>query len=196
MLSGSFLFRYAERQFLGLLFQEPPRFDCLPQNKNTGARNQKSGGMSQRYCILTPCPNSHSTSMPPELPIIQKTYDLIKWYVPILNKLPRDHRFQLGDRMVAALYDLLESLILARYQRHKLTQLLAINSKLDVLRYQTRLLLDFKLLSQKRYQYVGQWINDIGTDLGGWIKQQQEAEDRRSQKPVLRSQKSELSRSS
>jgi hypothetical protein len=48
-----------------------------------------------------------------------------------------------------------------------------INSKLDVLRYQTRLLLDFNLLSQKRYQYVGQQINDIGIDLGGWIKQQQ-----------------------
>jgi RNA-directed DNA polymerase len=26
-----------------------------------------------------------------DLPIIQKTYDLIKWYVPILNRLPRDH---------------------------------------------------------------------------------------------------------
>ncbi|MEL6384979.1 MAG: four helix bundle protein, partial [Cyanobacteria bacterium J06626_18] len=31
--------------------------------------------------------------MPNDLPIIQKTYDLIKWYVPIINKLPRDHRF-------------------------------------------------------------------------------------------------------
>lgn len=131
--------------------------------------------------------------MSPELPIIQKTYDLIKWYVPILNKLPRDHRFQLGDRMIAALYDLLESLILARYQRNKLPQLLAINSKLDVLRYQTRLLVDFQLLSQKRYQYVGQWINDIGTDLGAWIKQQREAEDKRSQKPIVKRQKPELS---
>ncbi|MCL1472927.1 four helix bundle protein [Argonema antarcticum A004/B2] len=27
-----------------------------------------------------------------ELAIIQKTYDLIKWYVPILNRLPRDHK--------------------------------------------------------------------------------------------------------
>lgn len=32
-----------------------------------------------------------------ELPIIQKTYDLIKWYVPILNRLPRDYRFTLGE---------------------------------------------------------------------------------------------------
>ena len=33
-----------------------------------------------------------------ELPIIQKTYDLIQWYVPLLNRLPRDHKFLLGDR--------------------------------------------------------------------------------------------------
>ena len=38
-----------------------------------------------------------------ELPIVQKTYDLIKWYVPILNRLSRDHKFGLGDRMVAVL---------------------------------------------------------------------------------------------
>jgi hypothetical protein len=119
-----------------------------------------------------------------ELPIIQKTYDLIKWYVPILNQLPKDHRFQLGDRMVAGLYDLLESLILVRYQRDKLPQLQAINSKLDVLRYQTRLLLDFDLLSHKRYQYVGQRIHDIGTDLGSWIRQQQYKADRNQQPKV------------
>jgi hypothetical protein len=65
--------------------------------------------------------------MAAELPIIQKTYDLIKWYVPILNGLPKGHRFQLGNRMVSGLYDLLESLILARYQRDKLPQLQAIN---------------------------------------------------------------------
>ncbi len=110
--------------------------------------------------------------MAADLPIIQKTYDLIKWYVPILNGLPRDHKFQLGDRMVTGLYELLEGLILARYQRKKLAQLQKLNSKLDVLRYQTRLLLDFDLLSHKRYQYVGQLINAIGIDLGGWIKQQ------------------------
>jgi hypothetical protein len=35
-----------------------------------------------------------------DLPIIQKTYDLIKWYVPILNRLPRDHKLLLGDRII------------------------------------------------------------------------------------------------
>ena len=32
-----------------------------------------------------------------ELSIIQKTYDLIQWYVPIFNRLPKTHKFTLGD---------------------------------------------------------------------------------------------------
>jgi hypothetical protein len=107
-----------------------------------------------------------------ELPIVQKTYDLIKWYVPILNRLPRDHKFQLGDRMISGLYDLLESLIYARYQREKLQLLESLNSRLDVLRRQTQLLLDFELISTDRYEYASKLINNIGTDLGGWIEQQ------------------------
>ena len=43
-----------------------------------------------------------------ELPIIQKTYDLVKWYVPILNKLPRSHKFMLGERIITRLYELLQ----------------------------------------------------------------------------------------
>ena len=54
-----------------------------------------------------------------ELPIIQATYDLIKWYVPLLNRLPRAHKYGLGDRLVSNLYDLLEGLITARYAREK-----------------------------------------------------------------------------
>ncbi len=35
-----------------------------------------------------------------ELPIIQKTYDLIKWYVPILHRLPKTHKFTLGVSII------------------------------------------------------------------------------------------------
>jgi hypothetical protein len=107
-----------------------------------------------------------------DLPIVQKTYDLIKWYVPILNRLPRNHRFSLGERMIAGLYDLLENLILARYAKDKLALLETLNAKLDVLRHQTRLLLDFQLIQVERYEYVGKLMNEIGSELGGWIKQQ------------------------
>jgi hypothetical protein len=107
-----------------------------------------------------------------ELPIIQKTYDLIKWYVPILHRLPKTHKFTLGDRMINKLYDLLESLIAARYANEKLAQLESMGTQLDILRHQTRLLLDFQLIPVHRYEYAGKSINEIGMELGGWIKQQ------------------------
>ncbi|MEA5464351.1 diversity-generating retroelement protein Avd [Leptothoe sp. PORK10 BA2] len=107
-----------------------------------------------------------------ELPIIQKTYDLIKWYVPILNRLPKNHRFLLGDRMASSLYDLLEQLIKARYEQQKLPRLENLNSQLDILRYQTRLLLDFQEMDAKRYGYICQRLDAIGNELGGWIRQQ------------------------
>jgi hypothetical protein len=56
-----------------------------------------------------------------ELPIIQKTHDLIQWYVPVLNRLPRDHKFMLGDRIITGLYDLLEGLIQACYANERVS---------------------------------------------------------------------------
>lgn len=110
-----------------------------------------------------------------ELPIIQKSYDFIKWYIPILNRLPRDHRFALGERIVNNLYSLLEGLIQARFSNKtdKIIRLQTLNTQLDILRYQTRLLFDFGLLASQRYEYASKQINAIGVDLGGWIKQAQ-----------------------
>ena len=107
------------------------------------------------------------------LPIIQKTYDFVKWYVPILDKLPRNHKFLLGDRIVSGLYELLENLILARYEQNKLGRLTLLNGKLDILRHQSRLLLDFNLVNANRYENISQKINALGIELGGWIKHQQ-----------------------
>ncbi|WP_199249926.1 diversity-generating retroelement protein Avd [[Phormidium] sp. ETS-05] len=117
-----------------------------------------------------------------ELPIIQKTYDLVKWYVPILNRLPRNHKFTLGDRMIENLYELLEGMIVARYQREKLTQLEQLNIKLEILRFQTRLMFDFGLVQLDRYEYIFTLINEIGNELGGWIKQQKRQSENNSQK--------------
>jgi hypothetical protein len=107
-----------------------------------------------------------------ELPVIQKTYDFVKWYVPILNRLPHSHKFMLGERITTELYDLLEGLINARYSHQKLSLLESLNNKLDLLRYQTRLLYDFDLISLQRYQYISEQLNLIGIELGAWIKQQ------------------------
>ncbi|HOS04280.1 MAG TPA: diversity-generating retroelement protein Avd [Candidatus Hydrogenedentes bacterium] len=107
-----------------------------------------------------------------DLSIIQRTYDLILWYVPRLNKLPRDVKFILGDRIQHTLYEILEGLIRARYQQEKLGLLDAMNAELGVLRYQTRLCKDLGHLDVRRYEHVSRLINEVGEELGGWIRHQ------------------------
>lgn len=107
-----------------------------------------------------------------ELSVIQKTYDFIKWYVPTINHLPKSHKFTLGDRMINKVYDVFEGLITARYAQEKLTILESLNTHLDILRHQNRLLRDFNLIPIQRYEYTIKSIDEIGTELGGWIKQQ------------------------
>ena len=59
-----------------------------------------------------------------DLAIIQKTYDFIKWYIPILNRSPKTFKFQLGDRIITRLYDFLETLLIIQYQSEKLNNLI------------------------------------------------------------------------
>jgi competence CoiA-like predicted nuclease len=64
--------------------------------------------------------------------------------------------------------------IVARYSQNKLQNLQNLNAKLDILRYQTLLLVDLNLITLDRYEYIGKMTTDIGNDLGGWIKQQKQ----------------------
>jgi hypothetical protein len=112
---------------------------------------------------------------PGELPIIEQTRDLILWYVPLLNRLPRDHRFTLGERIINSLYELLEELVKARYAKQKVVQLEASNLRLELLRQQARLLVSFKLIDGGQFQHLSKLINAVGVSLGSWIKQQTQA---------------------
>jgi hypothetical protein len=98
--------------------------------------------------------------------------DLIQWFVPLLNRLPRDHRFALGDRLVHSLYDLLEGLVASRYSTSKLQQLESLTARLDLLRLQIRLLHSFQLIDERRYEHTFRLLEEVGRQLGGWISQQ------------------------
>jgi hypothetical protein len=109
-----------------------------------------------------------------ELSVIQKTYDLIRWYTPILARLPKSYKFSLGDRLSSGLQDVLEELIRARFAKDKTMHLQSVNVRLEILRYQTRLLHDLNQIDNKRYEYVSNLFNGVGKEVGGWLKQQRQ----------------------
>ena len=107
-----------------------------------------------------------------ELSVITKAYDLVLWFVPIIGRFPRSHRFVLGERIEHNLYNLLDTLLRAKYQRNRRALLADANIALEILRFQCRLSKDLELMNAQRYGYVAGLIDDIGREVGGWMKKQ------------------------
>jgi hypothetical protein len=105
-----------------------------------------------------------------ELAVIQKTYDLVKWSCGRLGKFPRTYRFTLAERIERRLYDLLETLIQARYTRQRGELLRQANLTLEVLRYQVRLAHDVQCLRTNGYEHASRELHGIGGMVGGWLK--------------------------
>jgi hypothetical protein len=105
-----------------------------------------------------------------ELPLLLKTYDLVRWSCLHTSKFPRSHRFVLGERIERRLYDLLETLIQAKYRRDRQGLLQQANLTLEVLRFQLRLAHDLHCLRTNSYGFATQALQEIGRMLGGWLK--------------------------
>jgi hypothetical protein len=117
-------------------------------------------------------PESMSEPSRAELPIIEATLELVRWFIPLLNRLPRSHKFALGDDITRGLYSLLRGLVKARYSRDKLPLLEPLAADLDLLQIQTRLLLDFQLIHLERYEHASRLLQAVSRQLSGWIGQQ------------------------
>jgi len=105
-----------------------------------------------------------------ELVVITKTYDLILWSCNHTSRFPRNHRFVLGERIERNLYDLLETLIGAKYSKQPSDLLQHANLKLEILRFQFRLAKDLKCVAAKSYAFGAKSIDEIGRLIGGWLR--------------------------
>jgi hypothetical protein len=99
-----------------------------------------------------------------------KAYDLVLWSCQHVARFPRSHRFVLGERIERNLYDLLESLIQARYTRERRPLLARANLTLEVLRFQVRLARDLQCLRVGSYGFAARSLDEIGRLVGGWLK--------------------------
>ena len=107
---------------------------------------------------------------PTDMLIVDRCYKLVTWSCERIANFPRSRRPTLGDRLETQLYEVLESLIRARYTRERLTMLTDINIQLELLRFQFRLAKDLRCIGVESYGYATREVNEIGKLLGGWIK--------------------------
>ena len=90
----------------------------------------------------------------------------------MLNKLPRNQKFTLGDRIQNQLSDMLELYINAYYlpKAEKKAALDKANISLEITRHYFRLCYDLGLFNSIKYHDFAKKLNEIGKMTGGWIK--------------------------
>ena len=94
------------------------------------------------------------------------------YMVPQIEKIPRSHKFLIGDRIETSIMDILDQLIRAYYSRKssKIEQLSEVNIRLEQLRFLIRLTHDLEFLSHRTYGIMSEKLNEIGKMCGGWLK--------------------------
>ena len=113
-------------------------------------------------------------------PIFAKTYDLVKWLIPLTIKFPRHQRFVVASAMQQAALNLQERLIeavrlpdAAAYERgapERAAHLRAADVELDKLRFYLRLSYDLGYINLGQQRHGGEMVAEIGRLLGSWQK--------------------------
>jgi four helix bundle protein len=105
-----------------------------------------------------------------ELKIFQKTYDLIIYLHPVVNKFPKAEKFVLGQRIENTALNVLEGIIAANQETDKEEILKKTGVELEKLRMFIRLAKDLKFISIGQYEHTSLMVNEIGKMLGGLMK--------------------------
>lgn len=111
--------------------------------------------------------------MASEMVIFTRTYDLLKWLLPKLERFPKLYRGTITQRLMGSALDFQEALFDAQSYTGsiRLRHLHQADSHLNKLRLYLRLAHEWGWLSPGQYEHVSRMVSEVGRLLGGWIKQ-------------------------
>lgn len=102
--------------------------------------------------------------------MIDRTYDFAVWLKGQIRRFPRDQRFGFGQRLEAHALEVLETLVEARYAVERRPLLEQANRRLQSLRYLLRMAHELKLLDDRRYAHAASSMEDVGRQIGAWVR--------------------------
>jgi hypothetical protein len=102
--------------------------------------------------------------------LLQAAYDLHKWELQWLSKMPKSYRYGLGQQLESSGMLLLTNLIDARYginRKQAAAEALRISNHH---RYQLRLACDLSLMTAAQQEHAHKYLIDIGRSLAAIMK--------------------------
>lgn len=106
------------------------------------------------------------------IPIFRKSYDLYKTFHSYRDDVNRLDRYTIWQRSEGLILDVLEGILSASQlsKSQKLPILEKVSLKLNFLRVFLRLNKEIGTIDNKKYVTLQEFVDDIGNQLGGWIK--------------------------
>jgi uncharacterized Fe-S cluster-containing radical SAM superfamily protein len=96
--------------------------------------------------------------------------DLLVWVIERVAKMPREHKFTVGDRLVETCLEVTTLLTEASFVRDKHGLLLAASRALTRARVLVRVSQRLRLLSEAQRDHFAAQSIEIGRMLGGWTR--------------------------
>lgn len=105
-----------------------------------------------------------------KLKVYRDTYDLVKYIIPLVSKMPRIYKFTLGERIINQLLDLLNHIQLANMQRERRQEHLKnFVVSFEMLNAMIRLSFEFKAFQGLGQQVeIARRMEAIGKQITAW----------------------------
>lgn len=108
-----------------------------------------------------------------ESPLFTRTYDLLLWLIPQVQKFPRVYRFTLAERIQGLAMSFQDNLVAAGKSSGAARGALLKQAdiQLEQIRLWMRYARDNDLLTVRQYEHAARLMAEVGRLLGAWLKQ-------------------------
>lgn len=99
-------------------------------------------------------------------------YKSMNWLWDKAEKFPKNVRFSLASRIISVSLEITELIVEMIYVKNKEKRplLRRLNVLLEKMRILVRISHDRRYLSTQQYQYISNQINEVGKQVGGWLR--------------------------
>ena len=103
-----------------------------------------------------------------ELPLFTQWYDVVSTLLECVGRFPKNLRPTLGNRLLDRSLDVLDHVVVLRYNRDRKTRFAEANLALEQVRILIRLAFERRLISSGQYSRLAESVDVSGRMLGGW----------------------------
>lgn len=103
-------------------------------------------------------------------PVFVKWITVLDWILDRCEKLPKNTRYSLTNRIANYALDIMEGIIEAIYSKEKGHGLNTINLHIEKLRVLFRICHLRKYISNTQYEFISKELDEAGKMIGGWKK--------------------------